>query len=103
MLTSLVVGLAGPHHGQMASPLSRYFIASCLNKDEWSSVEFRADMTRVEMEVVVEVEVMGGGWVDPMCLLWVLVVCISTRYLVYICNSKIFYDTMKYRKMNDGI
>jgi hypothetical protein len=33
------------------------------------------------MEVMVEVEVMGGGRVGPMCLLWVLVVCISTVYL----------------------
>ena len=48
----------------------------------------------MEMEVMVEIEVMGGGSVGPMCL------CISTIYTC-ICNTKILYYTMKYKRMNE--
>ena len=42
-------------------------------------------------------EVMGGGWVGPMRLPYFY------RIHMYKCKIKIFYDTMKYKKMNDGI
>ena len=42
----------------------------------------------------------GDGW-------WLSGSHVSPVFLpytyVYICNEKIFYDTMKYKKMNDGI
>jgi hypothetical protein len=52
---------------------------------------------KVEMEVMVEVEVMGGSWVGPMCLLYFYHI-----HMHIYAMQKYFYDTIKYKKMNDG-
>ena len=92
-------GRLAPHCGQMASTSSRYFDASYLIKNEWPLVEirWRNDLSR-------DGGGNGGDGGDRSDGLWLsgsrLPIFLLYTY-VYLCNAKIFDNTMKYKKMNE--